>query len=117
MRRGIPIVRLDARRRQFIPIGRLPITAGKIHFLRKIETTGDIDVLNETWLVGEKWIGQYVCVAIDSAEQVLTIWHKPRASCDWQLLKKRSYRLKEPVQPLLPAFRRKCARCPDHLPG
>jgi putative transposase len=117
VRRGIPLVNLDARLRQLIPSGRLPITAGKIHFMRKVETTGDIDVLNETWSVGEKWMGQYVCTTIDTGEQVLTIWHKPNAESEWRLLKTRAYRLNEPVEPLLPAFRRKCARCPDHVPG
>lgn len=35
--------------------------------MRKVETTGDINVLNETWSVGENWIGHYVCVTIDAA--------------------------------------------------
>lgn len=117
VRRGVPIVRLDTARRQLIPAGRLPITAGKIHFMRKVKTTGDIEVLNETWSVGEKWIGQYVCTTIDTADQVLTIWHKPSAESKWRLLKTRSYHLQESVEPLLPAFRRKCARCPDYVPG
>jgi putative transposase len=117
VRRGAPLVRLSPALRQLIPEGRLPITAGKIHFMRKVETTGDITVLNETWSVGEKWIGQYVCTTIDTGEQVLTIWHKPNPESAWRLLKTRSYHLKEPVETLLPAFRRKCARCPDYVPG
>ena len=117
MRRGVPIVCLDPTLRRLIPAGRLPITAGWIHFMRKVETTGEIELLNETWLVGQKWIGEYVRASIDTAEQVLTIWHKPDTESDWRLLKTRQFRLKETVQPLLPAFRRNRARCREYLPG
>jgi putative transposase len=117
MRRGASMVHLDAGRRLLIPVGRLPITAGQIHFMRKVETTGDVEVLNETWSVGEKWIGQYVCVTIDTGEQVLTIWHKSDAAREWRLLKTRAFRLKENVEPLLPAFRRNRTRCRDYAPG
>ncbi|MCL5950277.1 MAG: hypothetical protein M1132_00905 [Chloroflexi bacterium] len=116
MRRGVAVVRLTADLRRLIPDGRLPITAGRIHFRRKVEPTGEIELLNETWFVGQKWIGEYVHATIDTVEQRLTFWHQRDADSDWRLIKARSYRLKEPVQPLLPAFRRKCARCPDYLP-
>lgn len=110
-------MRLDAPLRQLIPIGRLPITAGQIHFMRKVETTGNIAVLNETWPIGEKWIGEYVCVTIDTREQVLTVWHQSDAESEWRQLKTRAYRLNEPVQPLLPAFHRNRTRCRDYVPG
>ena len=117
MRRGVSVVRLTPALRQWIPGGRLPITAGRIHFMRKVEPTGDVNLLNESWTVGSKWLGEYVCATIDTAKQVLTIWHKKDAESNWRLLKTRKFPLAEPVQPLLPAFRRKYARCPDYLPG
>ena len=117
MRRGIPSVCLTAALQRLIPGGRLPITTGRIHFMRKIETTGDVQLLNETWAVGPKWMGEYVCATINTADQVLTFWHKRDAKSDWRLLKTRQFRLKETVQPLLPAFRRNRARCRDYLPG
>jgi len=116
MRRGFSIVRLTRELQQLVPAGRLPITAGRIHFMRKVQTTGEIDLLNETWLVGRKWIGEYVRATVNTAEQVLTFWHKPDATRDWQLLKTRPFRLKEPVQTVLPAFRRNRTRCRDYLP-
>ncbi len=116
MRQGVGLVRLTPELRRLIPDGRLPITAGRIHFMRKVETTGEIELLNETWLVGQRWIGEYVRATINTAEQILTFWHKPDVESDWRLLKTRQFRLKEPVQPLLPAFRRNHARCPDYLP-
>jgi len=102
MRRGVPIVRLDSHLRRLLPAGRLPITAGWIHFMRKVETTGDVALLNETWCVGRKWIGEYVRATINTEQQVLTFWHKRDAESDWRLLKTRQFRVKESVQPLLP---------------
>ncbi len=117
MRRGAAIVRLTAELQRWIPRGRLPITAGRIHFRRKVQTTGDIELLNETWFIGQKWIGEYVHATINTAEQVLTFWHKADAASDWRLIKARQFRLTETAQPLLPAFRRNRARCLDYLPG
>ncbi len=116
MCRGASIVRLDRDLRQLIPQGRLPITAGLIHIMRKVETTGEISLLNETWDIGRKWIGEYVRATIHTADQRLTFWHKPDAESPWRLLKTRSFRLKESVHPVLPAFRRNCPRCREYLP-
>jgi hypothetical protein len=116
MRRGIPIVCLDRALYQLIPSGRLPITAGYIHIMRKVEPTGEVSLLNETWFVGRQWIGEYVRATINTADQVLTFWHKSDAETEWQHIKTRSFRLKEPVQPLLPAFRRNRPRCREYLP-
>lgn len=117
IRRGVPILRLTAELQRLIPRGRLPITTGQIHFMRKVETTGDVNLLNETWAVGPKWIGEYVCATVSTAEEALTFWHKQDPESDWQLLKTRQFRLKETVQPLLPAFRRNRARCREYLPS
>ena len=117
MRRGVAIVRLSAELQRLIPSGRLPITAGRIHFRRKVRPTGDVELLNETWFVGPKWIGEYVHATINTANQVLTFWHKADAESDWRLIRTRQYRLKETVQPVLPAFRRNRTRCLDYLPG
>ena len=116
MRRGASIVHLTRELQRLIPAGRLPITAGRIHFMRKVQPTGEIELLNETWLVGEPWIGEYVRVTVNTWKQVLTIWHKANATQDWRLVKARQFRLKESVQPVLPAFRRNRTRCLDCLP-
>lgn len=116
LRCGVAIVQLTRELQRLIPKGRLPITAGRIHFMRKVQTTGEIDLLNETWLVGQRWSGEYVRATINTAEQVLTFWHKSDAESDWRLLKTRPFRLKEPVYPVLPAFRRNRTRCLDYLP-
>lgn len=101
---------------QLIPTGRLPITAGRLHVMRKVKGDGQVELLNESWPVGRKWIGEYVRVTLNTTAQQLTIGHKADGQADWRLLKTRLFRLKESVQDVLPAFRRKRTRCLDYLP-
>jgi hypothetical protein len=115
MRRGCQPIRLTVPLRRLIP-ETLPITAGRIHFIRKVDLNGRIRLLNETWTVGPRWIGEYVWATVDTAEQTLMIWHKKEANANWKQLKTRRFKLKHPVQRLLPAFRRKWPRCREHLP-
>jgi len=117
MRQGIQVTRLTADLRRLIPIERLPITAGRIHFMRKVDHTGQVKFLNETWLVGPKWVGEYVRATVDTAQQTLTLWHQADADTDWQLIKTRQFRLKETVHAVLPSFRRNRTRCRDCCPG
>ena len=116
MRHGAFVVRLTQELQRCIPTGRLPITAGRIHLMRKVQPTGEIELLNETWLIGKNWIGEYVRATINTGKQALTIWNKADETSEWRLLKTRQFRLSEPVQGVLPAFRRNRARCLDCLP-
>jgi hypothetical protein len=102
---------------QAVPAGRLPLTTGRIHFMRKVTGDGQIRLLNEAWPVGLKRAGEYVRATLNLTEQRLTIWHQADADSPWQLLKTRSFRLKEPVHDLLPAFRHNRTRCRDYYPG
>ena len=115
MRRNTHPIRLSSSLRRLIP-DPLPITAGRIHFIRKVDLKGTIHLLNESWSVGTRWMGEYVWATVDTAEQTLTVWHQKEANTDWKRLKTRRFKLKQPVQRLLPAFRRKWPRCREHLP-
>ncbi len=117
VRYGVPMVRLAPDVQRLIPPGHLPITAGRLHIMRKVDPAGAVTLLNETWPVGRKWIGEYVRATINTAQQTLTLWAQADADADWRLIKTRQFRLKESVQDVLPAFRRKCARCRDCWPG
>jgi putative transposase len=108
---------LTADLRTLIPDGRLPLTAGRVHFMRKVSGDGLIHLLNEPWPVGRKWAGEYVRATLDLTQQRLTIWQQADADSPWRLLKTRQFRFKEPVHDLLPAFRQKCTRCRDYYPG
>jgi len=117
IRRGVPIKRLTPELQRLIPPDRLPITAGRVHIMRKVDNAGQMSFLNEIWPVGSKWSGEYVRATINTAQQVVTFWHQAEAQADWHLIKTRQFRLKESVHDLLPAFRRKCPRCRDCWPG
>jgi hypothetical protein len=115
-RQGAHLRQLTPALQQHIPSGRLPITAGRIHFMRRVSHDGFIHLLNEPWLVARQLAGEYVRATINVAAQRLTIWRQADADSPWRRLKTRQFRLKEPVHTLLPAFRHKCARCLDYYP-
>lgn len=117
---GLTGPRLTPDLRRLIPdfsLGRLPLTEGRFHLMRKVDTAGYVELLNERWLVGRQWTGEYVRATVDTARQTLTLSHKASEEEDWQLLKTRVFRLKESVHELLPQFKRNRARCSDYLPG
>jgi putative transposase len=116
VRQGARLRPLTPDRQQLIPTDRLPITAGRIHFMRKVTGDGLIHLLNEPWPVDRKLAGEYVRATVNAAEHRLTIWRQPDPDSPWRLLKTRMFRLKEPVHELLPAFRQKCTRCLDYYP-
>ncbi len=117
MRQGATVVPLTADLRRLIPIGQLPITAGRVHFMRRVDTTGHVELLNEPWSLGQRWSGEYVRATINTSEQSLSFWHKSDAASDWRLLKTRQFRLRQTVQPLRPEFRRNRTRCREYWPG
>ena len=117
MRAGFKPFRLVSPLRRLIPDGRLPITAGRIHVIRKVDCQGWLTMFNETWSVHKKWIGEYVWAVIDTAKQQVDFWHLPEANADWIHLKTRAFQLQEPVHKLLPEFYRNRKRCREHLPG
>ncbi len=86
MRRGFQPIRLTASLRCLIP-DPLPITAGRIHFIRKVDVHGNIRLLNEIWSVGSRWVGEYVWATVDTAEQILTIKYQTEAEAAWKQLK------------------------------
>ncbi len=54
-----------------ISLDKLPLTGGKIHFIRKVDNEGQISVLNEAFNVGKEFIGEYVWATICLAERKL----------------------------------------------
>ncbi len=43
-----------------INLGKLPLTDGKMHFIRRVDNDGQINVLNEIFDVGKEFISEYV---------------------------------------------------------
>lgn len=117
VRQGAPVMRLTAALRGLIPSGRLPLTAGRLHFMRKVDLAGQVALLNERWMVGAKWRGEYIRATINIRNREITFWHQAQVTQEWQLLKTRRFPIDETIHNLLPEFRRNRARCRDYLPG
>jgi hypothetical protein len=82
----------------------LPITAGRIHFIRKVKLDGTIAVLNETWKVSKRLAGKYVWATITTHGRRLEIWYQPSAQHEWRLLKTCVYDISETVARLKSEF-------------
>jgi hypothetical protein len=99
----------------------LPITAGRIHFIRKVKPDGTIAILNETWKVSKRLAGKYIWTTLLTYARRLQIWYQRSAHHDWRLLKTRAYAISESVVRLKPEFAHHqkashCSRCPGTPP-
>jgi len=82
----------------------LPITAGRVHFIRQVKPDGTIAVFNETWKVSKRLAGQYVWATIITHRRRLEIWVQRSAQQDWCLRKTYRYDIAETVTRLKPEF-------------
>ena len=94
--RGEPQHRLTVRQIAQLP-DPLPITAGRIHFVRKVKPDGTIAVFNETWTVSKRLAGKYVWAIIITHRRQLEIWYQRSAQQDWRLCKIYAYHISETV--------------------
>jgi transposase InsO family protein len=84
----------------------LPLTAGRLHFIRRVAPDGTIRVLGETWTVGRRLAHHYVWATIITHRQRLEIHHQRSAQSQLRFVKAFSYPLSEPVHPLRPEYHR-----------
>jgi putative transposase len=97
--------RLTARDIRALPDA-LPLTAGRIHFLRRVGEDGMIRALNEPWKVDKRLAGQYVWATVVTHKRRLEIYHWRRAGEVARLVKVLRYEIHEPVALLNPRFKR-----------
>jgi len=81
---------------------KLPLTDGKIHFIRKVNNEGDISVLNEAFEVGKEFIDEYVWATICLKKQRIGVYYRAKDQDATILIKKFEYELKEEVKALRP---------------
>jgi hypothetical protein len=115
MREGSRLLLLTPELQRLIPES-LPVTAGFIHFVRRVDVEGRIVVLNQAWTIGRRFAGRYVWARVETESQVMTIWHRKDSDAAWRQIKDVRFPIAETVHRLKPAFRRNCSRCPDHWP-
>jgi len=88
----------------------LPLTAGRIHFIRRVDEDGLIRLLNETWKVDKRLAGHYVWATIITHKQRLEIYYRRSAKEAVRLVKVFRYEIHESVVRLLPHFKRRLRR-------
>jgi putative transposase len=96
------------RRRQIARIPEeLPLTAGRLHFLRKVDSQGKITILKEQWRASKTLIGQYIWATLDTRKEALFIYHRRSERARPRLIKQYVYEIEEKVHKLKPEFQRR----------
>jgi hypothetical protein len=80
----------------------LPITQGRLHFVRMVKENGNINILNEEFYVDKNLSFEYVWAIISTKDRNVKIWHQPIKDAPKKLLKAKSYELREPVKNKIP---------------
>jgi len=103
--------RIKLLRRQIAKIPeKLPLTAGRLHFIRKVDENGEINILKEPWKVSKTLAGNYVWATIDLSKKELLVYHRQSLRAQPRLIKQYEYKTPEPVRGLLPEYRRRACR-------
>ncbi len=71
----------------------LPITEGKVHFIRQVKGDGTISVLNEDFDVGESLAYEYVWATIDTKHEQLLIYYREKNAKEAGIIKSYEYKI------------------------
>lgn len=104
-----PRCRLTERQRQALP-ETLPLTAGRIHFVRRVSAKGEIDILTESWRVSRTLCDEYVFATLDLRQQELRVYYRASARAQARLVCCYEYQVEEAVTPLRSEYRRRARR-------
>ena len=83
-----------------INFAKLPLTEGKIHFIRKVKVDGKINVLNEDFEVGGEFIGEYTWATVCLKKQKIEVYYRAQDQDTAELVKEFDYRLNEEIKPI-----------------
>ena len=84
----------------------LPITEGRLHFIRRVDQEGRLSLLNEDWRVDQRLAGGYVWATLIIHKRRLEIYHRRAADEPIRLVKTFDYEIPEAVAPLSPEYKR-----------
>ena len=66
---------------------KLPLTAGRLHFIRRVSAEGEISFLGEKWKVSKRLAHQYVWASVITNAQRLEIYHRHSECATARLVK------------------------------
>ena len=82
-----------------INLNKLPVTDGKVHFIRPADSGGRINVLNEALKVGEEFISEYVWATICTGNRKMEVYYRAKGQDVAVLIKEFDYEMNEEVEP------------------
>jgi hypothetical protein len=85
---------------------KLPLTRGRIHFIRRVSAQGEIEILKEHWKVSKRLANRYVWATISTGKQSLEIYYRASKRAKVRCIKKYVYKISERIWPLQPSLRR-----------
>jgi hypothetical protein len=85
----------------------LPLTASRVHFIRKVDAQGEISILKEHWKVSKSLVGHYVWATLDTGKKALSISQRRSERAQPRLIKQYEYAIDEKVYKLQPEFQRR----------
>ena len=80
-RRGLRLRKLPAR--FVVPTGRLPLSAGRVTFIRRLRVAGTVTVLSQKFRVGKRHRGLYLRLVVDTGRGQLTAYLNGRVLKRW----------------------------------
>jgi hypothetical protein len=66
-----------------VPTERLPLSAGRVTFIRRVGVAGTVTVLSQTFRVGKKHKGLYLRLVLDTGRGYLTAYLNGRVLKRW----------------------------------
>jgi putative transposase len=80
-RRGLRLQKLPTS--FVVPTGRLPLTAGRVTFIRRVSVAGTVTVLSQSFRVGKRHRGLYLRLVVNTGRGVLTAYLNGRVLKRW----------------------------------
>jgi transposase InsO family protein len=80
-RRGLRLQKLPTR--FVVPMGRLPLAAGRVTFIRRVSAAGTVMVLSQTFRVGKRHRGLYLRLVVNTGRGSLTAYLNGRVLKRW----------------------------------
>jgi hypothetical protein len=108
-RRGVKRRKLTARALTHLPLD-LPLTAGRVHFIRRVSAHGTITLRKEEWKVSRRLAGAYVWATLDLSTQRLVIYHRRSDKAQAHVVKSHRYPITERIERAQPTYRRRTKR-------
>jgi hypothetical protein len=88
----------------------LPLTAGRLHFIRRVTERGVINLRKEAWKVSRRLAGEYVWATLDLSRERLEIYYRRSEKATAQVVKTHPYPIEGRVERVKPEYRRRTKR-------